>query len=70
VQLRLGTIHRKDSLHIVGEARAESVGCSAQAEVEAKKRIRSEVPQDESQVSVGGMLALGYGGKKILREKR
>jgi hypothetical protein len=27
------------------------------------KRIRSQVPRDESQVSVGGLLALGYGRK-------
>jgi hypothetical protein len=34
------------------------------------KRIGYEVHQDDSQVSVGGMLALGYGSKRILRKKR
>jgi hypothetical protein len=33
-------------------------------------KLRSEVPQDESQVSVGGMLALGYGSMKRSRKKR
>jgi hypothetical protein len=32
-------------------------------ESKKNKRIRSQVPQDESQVSVGGLLALGYGRK-------
>jgi hypothetical protein len=34
------------------------------------KRIRSQVPRDESQVSVGGLLALGYGRKQRMRKKR
>ena len=34
------------------------------------RRIISEVPQDESQVSVGGLLALGYVRKRISRNKR
>jgi hypothetical protein len=34
------------------------------------KRIRAEVPRDESQVSVGGMLALGYESKRRSRKKR
>jgi hypothetical protein len=51
--------------------RAESKGCPAQSKVEVKiERIRSEVPRDESQVSVGGLLALGYGREvKIKKEK-
>jgi hypothetical protein len=32
--------------------------------------IRYEVPRDESWVSVGGMLALGYGRKRRSRKKR
>jgi hypothetical protein len=32
--------------------------------------IRSKVPQNESQVSVGGLLALGYGSKQISRKKK
>ena len=28
------------------------------------------MPRDESQVSVGGLLALGYGNKRISRKKR
>jgi hypothetical protein len=33
------------------------------------RRLRPPVLRDESQVSVGGMLALGYGRKKRLRKK-
>jgi hypothetical protein len=33
------------------------------------KRIKYEVPRDESQVSFGGLLALGSGIKRILRKK-
>jgi hypothetical protein len=33
------------------------------------RRIRSEVPQDESQVSVGGFLSLGYGMKKKVKNE-
>ena len=35
-----------------------------------KKGIRSEVPQDDSQVSVGGLFSLGYGRKLITRKER
>jgi hypothetical protein len=34
------------------------------------RRIRFKVPRDESQVSVGGLLALGYGRKWRTRKKR
>jgi hypothetical protein len=64
VQLKLGTRHRKDSLHKEGRDRAESTGCSAQSEVEVNRRFRPAVPRDESHVSVGGLLALGYGRKE------
>jgi hypothetical protein len=37
---------------------------------EKNRGIRSEVPQDESQVSVGGLLALGYGRKRRTSKKR
>jgi hypothetical protein len=50
---------------------AESKGCVVQSKVEAiQRRIRSEVPRDESQVSVGVVLALGYGRKWRTRKKR
>jgi hypothetical protein len=35
-----------------------------------RRGIRSEVPRDESQVSVGGLLVLGYGRKRRSRKKR
>jgi hypothetical protein len=38
VKLKLGTKHRKDSLHTVGEDRAERTGCSVQPEVEEKQK--------------------------------
>jgi hypothetical protein len=34
------------------------------------RRVIFEVPQDESQVSVGGLLALGYGSKRRVRQKK
>jgi hypothetical protein len=33
-------------------------------------KMRSKVPRDESQVSVGGFLALGYGSTQISRKKK
>jgi hypothetical protein len=54
----------------VGRNRAESTDCAAQSAVEEKKKVQIRVPRDESQVSVGGLLALGYGSKKILQKKR
>jgi hypothetical protein len=41
VQLKLGTRHRKDSLHKEGRDRAESTGCSTQSEVEVKQKVQS-----------------------------
>jgi hypothetical protein len=41
VQLKLGTRHRKDSLHEEGRDRAESIGCSAQSEVKVKQKVQS-----------------------------
>jgi hypothetical protein len=35
-----------------------------------RRRIRYEVPRDKSQVSVGDLLALGYGNKRRSRKKR
>jgi hypothetical protein len=32
--------------------------------------MKSNVPRDESHVSVGGMFPLGYGNKRISRKKR
>jgi hypothetical protein len=69
VHLKLGTRHKKDSLHREGE-KAERRGFTEQSEFEVNRRIRSEVPQDESQVSVGGLLALGYESKRRSRKKR
>jgi hypothetical protein len=63
VQLRLGTRHKKDSLHTGWRNREGSTGCTAQSEVEVKQKVHIKVPRDESQVSVGGLLALGYGKK-------
>jgi hypothetical protein len=34
------------------------------------RRIRSKLPWDESQVSFGGLLDLGYGRKQRTRKKR
>jgi hypothetical protein len=70
VQLRLGTRHKKDSLRTGWRNRAESTGYVAQFEVEVKKKVQLKVPQDESEVSVGGMLALVYGRKQRLMEKK
>jgi hypothetical protein len=63
--LKLGTRHRKDSLHREGREasrRKKRLHCAVygRRKIEAS---RSEVPRDESQVSVGGLLALGYGRK-------
>jgi hypothetical protein len=63
VQLKLGTRHRKDILHTVGRNREESTDCVAQSAAEEKKKVQIRVPRDESQVSVGGLLALGSGSK-------
>jgi hypothetical protein len=41
VQLKLGTRHRKDSLHTTGRDRAESTGCSAQSAVEVIQKVQS-----------------------------
>jgi hypothetical protein len=49
------------------EQKAQATLCSLKWKW--NKKFRSEVPQDESQVSFGGLLALGYGSKQILREK-
>jgi hypothetical protein len=65
VQLKLGTRHRKDSLHKIGRDRAESTGCSVQSAVEVIQRFNPTVTRDESHVSVGGLLALGH----VLRKK-
>jgi hypothetical protein len=65
VQLKLGTRHRKYSLHMIGRDRAESTGYSAQSAVEVIQRLNPVVTQDESHVSVGGLLALGH----VLRKK-
>jgi hypothetical protein len=40
VQLKLGTRHRKDSLHMIGRDRAESTGCSAQSAVEVIQKVQ------------------------------
>jgi hypothetical protein len=40
VQLKLGTRHRKDSLHTVGRNREESTGCVVQSEVEVKQKVQ------------------------------
>jgi hypothetical protein len=65
VQLKLGTIHRKDSLHNRKRGGIEQkIEVALRSQKSKKKRkTRSEVPQDKSQVSVGGLLALGYGSK-------
>jgi hypothetical protein len=68
--LKLGTGHRKDSLHTVGRNRVESTDSAAHSAVEEKQKVQMRVPRDESQVSVGGLLALDYGRKKILQKKR
>jgi hypothetical protein len=66
VQLKLGTRHRKDSLHTIGRDKAESTGCSIAVYSQSKyRRFNLAVTQDESHVSVGGLLALGY----VLRKK-
>jgi hypothetical protein len=63
VQLRLATRHKKDSLHIGWRNKAEITGCVVQSAVEVQQKIQIRVPRDESQVSVGGLLTLGYGRK-------
>jgi hypothetical protein len=40
VQLKLGTRHRKDSLHKMGRDRAESTGCSTQSAVEVLQKAQ------------------------------
>jgi hypothetical protein len=65
VQLKLGTKHRKDRLHMIGRNKVESTGYSAQPTAQVKRRLNLAVTQDESHVSVGGMLAFGY----VLRKK-
>jgi hypothetical protein len=70
VQLKLGTRHRKYSLHTLGKERAEITSYSAQPEDKAIRRVRSDLPQDESQVSDGGLLALRYGSKQRVKQKR
>jgi hypothetical protein len=68
--LRLGTRHKKDSLDTGWMNKAGSTGCATQSEVKVKQKIQIRVPRDESHVSVGGLLALGYGRKRILQKKR
>jgi hypothetical protein len=63
VQLKLGTRHRKDSLHTVGGTEQKAQAALRSLKSKKNRRFRSEVPRDESQVSVGGLLALGYGRK-------
>jgi hypothetical protein len=63
VQLKLGTRHRKDSLHTRWRNRVENTRCTGQPEVKVQKKANIKVPWDESQVSVVGLLALGYGRK-------
>jgi hypothetical protein len=41
VHLKLGTRHRKYSLHKIGRDKAESTGCSTQSEVELKQKVQS-----------------------------
>jgi hypothetical protein len=50
---------------MIGRDKAESTGCSTQSAVEVKGRLNLAVTRDESHVSVGGLLALGY----VLRKK-
>jgi hypothetical protein len=69
VQLKLGTRQRKYSLYTLGRNRAKITGCATQSEVEVKQMVQIKVPRDESQVSVGGLLALGYGLRKKSKEK-
>jgi hypothetical protein len=41
VQLKLGTRHRKDSLHKEGRNRTERTGCSTQSEDEEKQKVQT-----------------------------
>jgi hypothetical protein len=66
VQLKLGTRHKKDSLDIEGrkggiELKEQATLCSLKWK--GNRNSRPEVPWDESRVSFGGLLALGYGSK-------
>jgi hypothetical protein len=50
VQLKLGTRHKKDSLHKEGRDRAEIPGCSAQSEFEVKQKVQ---PCSDSRLVTG-----------------
>jgi hypothetical protein len=53
----------------VGRNIEKSTDCAVQFAVEEKKKVHIRVPQDESHVSVGGLLALSSGNKRRLRKK-
>jgi hypothetical protein len=46
-------------------SKEEKKDCTAQSMLKQNRGAKSEVPQDESQMSFGGLLALGYGRKKM-----
>jgi len=50
--------------------KAETKAALCSPKSKKNKRIRFKVPRDESQVSVGFLLALGYGRKQRTRKKR
>jgi hypothetical protein len=65
MQLKMGTRNRKDSLHKGWREGKDKNAKVVLRSLKLKKnrKLRYEVPQDESQVSVGGFLALRYGSK-------